>query len=1444
MATEIQPSFHIFECLKNLSNIMFSPVRDLSGCDSLLPADQLPFDPYCRFSPRTRWTCRLKIKKTKFDSFPDMPPALAGWVGDWGGPTPAQPPQAKKYRKQGGEFWQGGGADFPAPLPAREAGERFDADPGRVAAWEKWLRDKWRPWANDNVQKYKAILAYEKIRALQQKLARGEGQFELFWGAAVFYWKFGDVKLRRPLLTQRLEIECSPDTGEICLAAKHSPARLEYEALSGIPGVNFKELFSLENSLFDAPFDLFDAPAAAAFSQRLAAAIGNGCETGGADKTAQVSERNCPVICLDEQALFLRRLDGRQWRGELEAITEAVEAGAALPGIFGYYYGHRQRPGGLFGKEQEEAGNLLFPWRTDSVCADIARRLASDALVVVQTPPQSAKEAFVADMLAHLLAQGQKVLVTGPLREPLQKIAGLLRKDLPELAGLCALAVGNGQDNARELLAALKMHRQKLNGRGREKPGRAAAKLKERLDFFQRELDEDRRQVQAARALEHTRRFSVKGQDLAPWQTAKWLQENRSRLGFIPDDIGHDQACPLDKDEMNRFFALAGKMSLAEEEIFSLRLPPGGELLDSGALSSLFSALSDLKANREKQKQLLDDCAAMADVGAETIAGILAECQQALADLPDGGSWIGEILREIVELPHKNRLWQECCQNAFAGLERIKVSAAQTAGHAFTLPEEFPAPLLREALYDLRLEFYKNKRPGILFKALAKKSTVRAYKECLVDGLPADGLPAVDLLLGKINCLDEKEKAADKWNFMMAQVQGPRLDASSPSFPDDLAEYAAKLRAALDWRMKYFEKLKEHWQKFVLRQPPRWADRDWLIGLVAKLRAWLKEKKIEELEKLLARQHGLIMGDGDGQKLDPICRELSAALSARDVERWQFCLDALLALENKHKLWREFKLLYEKLREAAPVWAKETATRGREANLAAAPQDWPQAWRFKQAGAWLKRHMEGNPLEKITARFYNRRLDEPAMIGEFAAAGAWNWQIGRLAPEEVGALDFILGDAGRGGEETTDGRPDYEFWRAAEFWRMSLPAWVMPLDILTEAAGPFDRMFDVVIAIDSEKCDIFSAGLLLRGKKALIAGDNALAGPAPYERVDAAVNIALEKAFLGVPDKMQFALNDSLYDFALRLADNRSFILGASSGPYGLNEFIGKHFYAGKLPLPPPAQTRGLAPALLKIPARDARPDGQTNADEARIIIARLALMLTQKEYEGKTAAIITLGGAEQQQLLENFLLEQIPEQEIAARRLVASALEGYTGGRRDVILVSCVSARIAEAAGQRQLNGVLGLAREQVALFHPFSAQDLPAWSAVAGLLDLEEAAVEGGKSPDALFEQFSTSEIVRDIFAAISQRGYKALPEYEGRGLSCRFDIVIKSEEFNVAVVCDGIRNQEEIERLMKQEDELMGRGWHFYHIRGCAFYADKSAALSGLWKKLAALGMAAAN
>lgn len=1424
-----QHPFHIFECLRALNSIVFSPQRDFSVYDNLVYFHEISLNQYVRFFNETDWPYWFELKRPDFDSFPVMPPALAEWIGDWGGQVPEQPPRVRKYYRNSAELWQPGQVDLSVPNQSGLLGERFDEQQERVIAWHNWLKEEWLPWAQANLERFHAIENYEKFCAVFNQLERGADQFELIVANAVLYWRFDSMEIRHPLITQRMELEYDPEQGSFALVTKSVSPKLEYEMLLDLTGVDFEKLFSLEQKLFEQPIDLCDLGYLEKFCAELAEVIGYDCLISEKSATKNTPVAGQPCIYYGKPIMFLRRRDGRKWRGELEGIVEAINTGAILPEVFNNYY--KSIPSGdeFFGRNwKDNLATPFFPWEGEPAHKEILRSLANKSLTVVQAPPKSSKDKLIANLVVHLLAHGKKVLVTGSSSKALQEVSNLLYKEVPDISSLCVSATGTDRENNRELLSALRAHSQKLNYHNKDEVARELADFQKKFGDFQQELSEDRIQLSAAREFEFSRRFNIEGKDLPAWQIAKWIADNREQLDYIPDCLGYDQSCPLHKSEMDRFFELMSRIAYSEGMQLLLELPNEDDLLDAKKLADLFAALEELEEHGEERQELLADCMILNEMDAPAIKEIMLDYQQALANLPGiEGDWLESVLKEIVYTPSKLRLWQDMHQSVLTSLQKIQNFAFAIGEHVVDLPEQLSYRQLRDILYKLRMEFYKNNTLSIIFKLSAGKKVLQAYNLCLIDGLPAQSVKDIDIILAKVDYLNEQRRIVSKWNAAVTDVQGPRIETFEPGFSETFERYALKLKRALDWRRKYLELLEASWSNFARRQPPEWTDRNWLVGMLPRLQAWIGEKKKDELTSRLIRQYTAVSQNSYEAELNPICQKMRDALDKKDVELWQDCQKKILAIKEKRKLWQELDSLYQKLSEVAPLWARSLAEERAE-KFVAPPENWFLAWRFKQAEAWLKRHSEGNRLEAITSDFYAKQAQEKALINDIACKSAWYWQLKRVTAEEKRALDFLLTKDDLQYTDNFRSENAYEFLREADFWRLSLPAWIMPVDILLETAGSFDRLFDVVIIADSEKCDVFSTCLMLRGKKTLVIGDSMLVGFMQPVQGRAAAGLLLEKSLMGLPGEMKFDLNDSLYNFALRLAGGQScFLNERSQQPMALNDFINEHFYNDKLVLvPKPVES---SKGFDFVELEEKKLSGLNNREEAVAIVKQLQHLLDLPEYNEKSFAIITLGGLEQQEFLETELWKRLGEDTILKHRLICASIEGYMGGMRDIVLLSLVSAKTAQLADLKKFNNALNLAQEQAIVFVSFTSEDLAPYCVARKLLE--------EKSKDWHTDEAANSdiEIVADICERLIDKGYMTRTNCHMGNLSLPVDLVVHDGYKKVALMLDGLHNKKEIDILASEEAALARKGWPVSHIRACSFYMNKDDTLSKLLKWL---------
>ena len=116
-----------------------------------------------------------------------------------------------------------------------------------------------------------------------------------------------------------------------------------------------------------------------------------------------------------------------------------------------------------------EAERFLFPLPTNEEQRQIIHRLQAEPCVLVKGPPGTGKSHTIANLICHLLARGDRVLVTAHAPKALAVLRGLLPDDIRDL---CVTALGSSREDQRLLEESVRgILRRKNEWRGRTPHG-------------------------------------------------------------------------------------------------------------------------------------------------------------------------------------------------------------------------------------------------------------------------------------------------------------------------------------------------------------------------------------------------------------------------------------------------------------------------------------------------------------------------------------------------------------------------------------------------------------------------------------------------------------------------------------------------------------------------------------------------------------------------------------------------------------------------------------------------------------------------------------------------------------------------------------------------------------------------------------------------------------
>ncbi len=428
------------------------------------------------------------------------------------------------------------------------------------------------------------------------------------------------------------------------------------------------------------------------------------------------------------------------------------------------------------------------------------------------------------------------------------------------------------------------------------------------------------------------------------------------------------------------------------------------------------------------------------------------------------------------------------------------------------------------------------------------------------------------------------------------------------------------------------------------------------------------------------------------------------------------------------------------------------------------------------------------------------------------------------------------------------------------------PCWVMGIEDVARVFPLNPALFDYVIVDEASQCSQATAlHLAYRAKKMVVVGDEKqLQNPLARFLPDNTVRLLLSKHQLEQHRNADvFEAKTSLLGLATRCANSREFLDEHFRSEPAIISWSNKHFYQNRLKILTPMWPRRFEPCMevhLVEGADDDPEDSQTNVTEARATVQKLREIVIRPEFEGLTVGVIS-PFRKQADLLQDMIYREFADYPdvIKQRNVVASTADGFQGDERDIVLYSMrfgpsskPGAIHAIEREMERLNVAFTRGRRLTICFVSVPPSSFPkplpregaAGSALPSIRDFLEHAMQEQKTPRGRLgngegDHFD-SNFERDVCSGLRARQFRVFTQVPCAGF--HIDLVVMDDDGRrLAVECDGDFHYDEGELRPEdyhRQDIIERAGWVVHRVSFRHFYENPQRALDRIAHVLGSL------
>lgn len=1105
-------------------------------------------------------------------------------------------------------------------------------------------------------------------------------------------------------------------------------------------------------------------------------------------------------------------------------------------------------------KSQDDDQEMFFPLPANSEQEKIVRFARRGNGVLVQGPPGTGKSHTIANLICHLLATGQRVLVTAETSRALS----VLKDKIPDdLKPLCVSLLDGGRESNEELAKSVNEITRRHSSWSQELNAHDVVECEQTLDGLRREIASCNEKIRSLRSLEVEQVSLGSGQyGGTPSAIARNVAADSTRYDWLSVGRSEQEAPRPAQSDVYAWLTTCRELDNERATELGLDFPDPTDLPSANEFSDLVDVEKRLGQECEQSGPVADPAFhAISNLSADDRTQLRNEFHDLAADVdaalrPESG-WSVSAFTDVVE--GDVSVWSTRLADTKGCLDMIEQFLSTTAALKISAPTSRPLEAVRGDVAVLLEHFNAGggwKRAGIVTPRPVRSRTY-IRDEARIEGSPvatADQLSQLDAHLSVVANLD---RLRETWAGTSAEF---------PSEPQSIEIGRFKgMRLQLENLLAACKKCRSQDERLT-RADSSWARTDWLgdrakrgLALIdaADDLACFRSTR-QEIESLFQRLEVM----STNTQAHSLTGVLAAAARNRDVPGYRHALSDIGAYRSDRRRLDRSKRTEENLDLFAPGLTSVVREEPDDARWDERFATWDRACEWAHSKRWLNDGLDSESMERICVQREKAQQQIWGITAKLASLRAWDAFFARLTNKEVQALrswQAAQKKIGKGtGRSAGATRARREARIAMENCRDAIPAWIMPKHQVAELMEkPTAGRYDYVIADEASQLGIDSLFLFFIAKHMIVVGDDQQISPSdigvPQDDVE-----HLQKEHLdGIAHLHEFGPQSSLYSNA-RIRFRSTVVLREHFRCMPeIIQFSNDLCYApyGQPLIPMRTYTEArLDPVITKyVPDgyRSGSSGNAVNRPEAKAIVQAISVMVNDPKYSAKSIGVISLQANAQAKEIEQELVREIGLRALEKHKIVCGDAYAFQGDERDVMFLSMVAAIDGDTSVRalttdsyvQRFNVAASRARDQLWLFHSVRPEDLSPKCLRTRLLKYMLSPSREITDPE--HEQFE-SNFERDVYGEIVTRGYRVTTQFPaGDQLSHRYriDLVVEGMDRRLAVECDGDEwhGPEQFEYDMARQRDLERAGWQFFRVRGSAFYSDPVVALEPLWEKL---------